>query len=83
MAVYRVDYLCDDPETVFKWQRENILPGRIVRAIAYKTVEGWYIKTVFKRQDDAMAYHQHFFPDAPDHSVPVFGRSETEEAEKR
>jgi len=83
MAVYRVDFLCDDPEPVFKWQRENILPGRIVRAIAYKTLKGWYIKTVFKRQDDAMTYHQHLFPDESDHSVPIFGWSEAEETGKQ
>jgi hypothetical protein len=82
LAVYRVDFLCDDPEPVFKWQRENISPGSIIRAMTYKTVKGWYIKTVFKRQNDAMAYHQYLFPDAPDHSVLVFGWSEAKETKK-
>ncbi|MEP7336826.1 MAG: hypothetical protein ABI977_03710 [Acidobacteriota bacterium] len=76
MAVYRVDYLCDNPEPVFNWQRENILPGRIIRAVAYKTVKGWYIKTVFKQEEDAVVYHRHLFPDVRDYSVPVFGLSE-------
>lgn len=73
MAVYRVDYLCKDHEPVFKWQRENIPPGSIIRSVGYETNEGWYIKTVFKRQEDAMAYHRYLYPDESDHSVPVFG----------
>jgi hypothetical protein len=63
---YRVDFLCDDPEPLFRWLQENILPGRIVRVVAYKTEEGWYMKSVFKSQEDAMAYHRQLFPDTLD-----------------
>jgi len=83
MAVYRVDFLCDDPEPIFKWQNENILPGSIIRSIAYKTERGWYIKTVFKRQVDAIAYHEYVYPDASDHLVSVFGLAGETKVEKR
>jgi hypothetical protein len=72
LAVYRVDYICEGPDPVFKWQRENIPQGQIVRAIAYETVKGWYIKSVFKCQEDAEAFHRFCYPDAEDHTVCVF-----------
>jgi hypothetical protein len=73
MAVYRVDLLCDDPDPVFDWLEEEIDPKSLVRKIGYKTVKGWYMKMVFKRQADAEKFHRRFYPDATNHSVSAFG----------
>jgi hypothetical protein len=73
MPVYRVDVLVEDPNAVFQWQRENCPGDRIIRSLAYKTPRGWYIKTVFKRQEDAESFHRRWHPDLEDHTVPPFG----------
>jgi hypothetical protein len=48
MAIFRVDLLVEDPQPVFDWIEKEIGKGFLVRKIAYKTVEGWYMKIVFK-----------------------------------
>ena len=72
MAVYRVDLLTEDPWSVFKWIEDNVPKGLVVRKIAHKTLKGWYMKVVFKRQSDAELFHQHWYPDADDHTVAAF-----------
>ena len=72
MAVYRVDLLIEDPVAVFKWIEDNVPRGLVVRKIAYKTPEDWYVKAVFKRQSDAESFHQRWYPDANDHTVAAF-----------
>ena len=73
MAVYRVDLLTGEPDPVFDWLDANIPKPSVVRSIAYKTVEGWYFKCVFKNREHAEAFHRRWHPDAEDHSVPPFG----------
>lgn len=73
MAVFRVDVLVDDPQPVFHWINEHVPKGLVVRAIAYKTVRGWYMKTVFKLQRDAESFNRQWHPDAEDHTVAPFG----------
>jgi hypothetical protein len=72
MAVYRVDVLIEDPGLVFRWIDENVPKSFVVRRIAYSTVQGWYVKAVFKRQSDAELFHRRWFPDARDHIVGTF-----------
>jgi hypothetical protein len=72
VPVYRVDVLVEDPDAVFRWQRENIPRDRIVRSVAYQTIRGWNIKTVFTRPDDAEAFNRHWHPELEDHTVPPF-----------
>ena len=72
MAVYRVDVLIEDPEPVFKWIEDNVPNGLVVRKIAYKTDQGWYVKAVFKRQRDAELFHHRWYPEADDHTVAAF-----------
>ena len=72
MAVFRVDVLVDDPRPVFDWINKHVSKGLVVRAIAYKTVRGWYMKTVFKLQRDAESFHRRWRPDEEDHTVPPF-----------
>ena len=73
MAVFRVDVLVDDPRPVFDWINKHVPKGLVVRAIAYKTVRGWYMKTVFKLQRDAESFHRRWHPDTEDHTVAPFG----------
>lgn len=72
MAVFRVDVLVDDPDPVFTWINEHVPKGLVVRKMAYKTVKGWYVKTVFKQQSDAASFHRRWHPDAEDHTVDPF-----------
>jgi hypothetical protein len=72
MAVFRVDVLVDDPQPVFHWINEHVPKGLVVRAIAYKTARGWYMKTVFKLQRDAESFNRRWHPDAEDHTVAPF-----------
>jgi hypothetical protein len=44
----------------------------MVRRVAYKTVRGWYVKAVFKRQGDAELFHRHWRSDENEHTVPAF-----------
>jgi hypothetical protein len=69
MAVYRVDMLTEDPGPVLKWIEDNVPGNLVVRKIAYKTVKGWYVKAVFKRQSDAESFHHRWYPDDDDHAV--------------
>lgn len=73
MAVYRVDVLTEDPRPVLKWIEDNVPGSLMVRRIAYKTVRGWYVKAVFKRQSDAESFHRCWRPDEDDHTVAAFG----------
>ena len=73
MAVYRVDVLTEDPQPVFKWIEDHVPGNLMVRRVAYKTVRGWYVKAVFKRQGDAESFHHRFRPDEDDHTVAAFG----------
>ena len=70
MAVYRVDFLTGEPDPVFDWVSANVPESSVVRTVAFKTYEGWYFKCVFKRQEDAEAFHRRWYPEAEDHSVP-------------
>lgn len=72
MAVFRVDVLVENPQEVFDWVDEHVSKDLVVRAIAYQTFEGWYVKTVFKRQRDAESFHRRWYPDAEDHTVNPF-----------
>lgn len=72
MAVFRVDVLVLDPDTVFNWITENVASDLVVRKIAYKTVKGWYIKAVFKRQIDAESFHCRWHPESDTHAVAPF-----------
>ena len=72
MAVYRVDVLVKDPNPVFDWLAENVKEDQLVRRIAYQTMKGWYVKTVFKRQMDAEAFHRHWLPESDSHTVEPF-----------
>jgi hypothetical protein len=58
MAVYRVDVLTEDPGPVLKWIEDNVPWNLMVRQIGYKTLKGWYVKAVFKRQLDAESFHR-------------------------
>jgi hypothetical protein len=73
MAAYRVDLLTDDPEPVLQWIETHVPRACVVRAVAYKTVRGWYMKSVFSRRDHAEAFHRRWHPEAEDHSVPPWG----------
>jgi hypothetical protein len=73
MAVYRVDLLIDDPEPVFQWIETHVPRARLVRAVAYQTVRGWYMKNVFSRRDHAEAFHRRRHPESEDHSVSPWG----------
>lgn len=75
MAVYRVDLLTQDPYPVFDWIDEHVPASRMVRRVAYETIKGWHMKVVFKRQEDAEAFHRCWFPAADDHSVQPWGFS--------
>ena len=72
MAVYRVDFLMEDSEPVFQWIEDNIPRSLVVRKIAYKTDQGWYVKAVFKRQRDAELFHHKWYPESDDHTVAAF-----------
>jgi hypothetical protein len=72
MAVFRVDVLVNDPRPVFEWINKHVAKGSLVRAIAYKTVRGWYMKSVFKLQGDAESFHRRWHPDVEDHAVEPF-----------
>jgi len=72
MAVFRVDVLVDDPQPVFDWINEHVSQELVVRRVAYKTVNGWYVKTVFKRQSDAESFHRRWHPEAWSHTVEPF-----------
>jgi hypothetical protein len=72
MAVYRVDVLVNDPKQIFEWIAENVEDGFVVRKIAYQTVKGWYVKTVFKRQSDAESFHRRWHPESDSHIVAAF-----------
>lgn len=78
MGVYRVDLLTDEPEPVFQWIATHVPKAYVVRAVAYKTVRGWYMKSVFKRRDDAEAFHRRWHPKAEDHSVRPWGQASAE-----
>lgn len=69
MAVYRVDVLIADPDPVFQWIEDNVPKSLVVRKIGYKTVKGWYVKAVFKRQSDAELFHHRWYPEAALFSV--------------
>ena len=73
MAVYRVEFLTEDPWAVFKWIEDNVPKELVVRKMAYETVKGWYLKAVFKRQSDAESFHRRCYPEAGDHTVEVYG----------
>jgi hypothetical protein len=73
MAIYRVDLLTGEPDPVFDWLGANVPEPYFIRSAAFKTVSGWYFKCVFKRQEDAEAFHHRWHPDAEDHSVAPFG----------
>jgi hypothetical protein len=73
MAVYRVDLLTGEPDPVFDWVRENVPAPLVVRNVAYKTVKGWYFKCVFRRQEDAQAFHRRWHPASEDHVVQPWG----------
>jgi len=69
--------LAGEPDPVFHWVSANIPKPFVVRTVAYKTGEGWYFKCVFKRREDAEAFHRRWYPEAEDHSVPPYGSSDT------
>jgi hypothetical protein len=73
MAVYRVDLLTDEPDPVFDWLGATVPRPFVVRSVAFKTLKGWYFKCVFKRREDAEAFHRRWYPEIEDHSVPPFG----------
>jgi hypothetical protein len=73
MPAYRVDLLTNDPEPVFQWVEAHVPKAHVVRAAAYKTVRGWYMKNVFNRPDHAEAFHRRWHPEVEDHSVPAWG----------
>jgi len=72
MAVFRVDVLVDDPYPVFDWINEHVPKELVVHRMAYKTVKGWHMKTVFKQQSDAESFHRRWHPDVEDHTVEPF-----------
>jgi hypothetical protein len=72
MAVYRVDLLTGEPEPVFEWLNATVPKPFLVRSVAFKTGSGWYFKCVFKRREDAEAFHHRWYPDAENHSVLPF-----------
>jgi hypothetical protein len=72
MAVYRVDLLTGETDPVFDWVHANVPRQFVVRTVARKTGKGWYFKCVFKRQEDAEAFHRRWHPEAADHSVPLW-----------
>ena len=57
---------------MFDWI-EKYSVGTIVRRMAYETVKGWYIKTVFKLQSDAEHFNRYWHPELQDHSVSPYG----------
>jgi hypothetical protein len=75
MAVYRVDLLTDATDPVFDWLNSHVDRSELVRSVAFRTVKGWYFKCVFKRREDAEAFHRHWLPDADDHTVSPFGQA--------
>ena len=73
MAVYRVDLLTDEPDPVYDWLAVTVPRPFVVRSVAFKTVRGWHFKCVFKRREDAEAFHRRWHPEVGDHSVLPFG----------
>jgi hypothetical protein len=71
MAAYRVDLLTDDPYPVFDWIDAEVT-GKVVRRVGYRTVIGWHMKVVFKRLEDAEAFHRRWRP-AEGGYVPPWG----------
>lgn len=74
MAVFRVDVLVEDPQVVFDWIADHIPEIFVVHTVSYNTLQGWYVKSVFKRQSDAELFHQRWHPDATNHTVLPFGK---------
>ena len=72
MSIYRVELLVEDPEPVFVWLAANVNEDQLVRKMAYHTVKGWFVKTVFKRQADAEAFHRYWLPESESHNVVPF-----------
>jgi hypothetical protein len=73
MTVYRVDLLTNEPDPVFEWLDATIPRPFIIRSVAFKTLKGWHFKCVFKRPEDAEAFHQRWYPKAEDHLASSFG----------
>jgi hypothetical protein len=72
MAIYRVDVLVNNPNPVFEWIAANVDESFVVRKMAYETIRGWYVKTVFKRQSDAESFHRRWHPESDSHVVAPF-----------
>jgi hypothetical protein len=83
MPAYRVDLRVEDPKPVFAWLVEHVPQTSLVRRIAYKTVEGWYMKIVFAEQRDAELFHRKWLPNAPSHLVPPCGQRTSDETPER
>jgi len=60
---------------VIQWVEANFPAPMIVRTVGYRVREGWLMKCVFKRQEDAEAFHRYWYPDETDHSVPRWRHS--------
>jgi hypothetical protein len=73
MAVFRIDLLVEDPNPVFDWLDENVVPGNLFRKMAYQTVKGWYMKVVFKRREDAESFNSHWHFVSRTKEVAPFG----------
>ena len=69
MGAYRVDLLTDDPHPVFDWIDAETR-GKVVRRVAQYTVTGWHMKVVFKRLDDAEAFHRRWRPSDGEYVSP-------------
>lgn len=47
MTAYRIDLRVDDPYPILDWISENVPREHVIRDIAYKIPDGWYMKIAF------------------------------------
>jgi hypothetical protein len=73
MAVYRVDLITPNADPVLDWVETHVPKSRVARTVAFKVVDGWYFKCIFKNQEDAEAFHRRWYPGVDDHTVRPFG----------
>lgn len=78
MACYRVDLFTLDPQPVLDWIEASFPETMVIRAVGYRVTSGWVMKCVFKRQEDAEAFHRQWLPDREDHSVRAWGSPTTD-----